>query len=56
MTSKSKTGHRRDQHAKAPDAATRKVRRAKHLEKQKLAAKETAVQRREARAEIRGED
>jgi hypothetical protein len=53
MTSKSRSGQRRDQHPLAPDAAARKVKMAKRAAKAKYQAKLQSELRRDALAKMR---
>jgi hypothetical protein len=53
MTSKSRSGQRRDQHPLSPDAATRKVKKAKRAAKGKYQAKLQGVLRRDALDKMR---
>ncbi len=53
MTSKSRQGQRRDNHPLAPDAATKKVKRAKRAAKEKYQTKLQGVLRRDALDKMR---
>ena len=56
MTSKSRTGQRRDKHPLSPDAATKKAKKAERAAKGKFQTKLQGVQRRDAQARMRRPD
>jgi hypothetical protein len=56
MTSKSRTGQRRDQHPPSPDAVHKKLKKAERLAKGKYQTKLQGAQRRDAQAKMRGDD
>jgi hypothetical protein len=53
MTSKSRTGQRRDNHPISPDAATKKAKKAERLAKAKYQSKLQGAQRRDAMDKMR---
>jgi hypothetical protein len=53
MTSKSRTGQRRDKHPLSPDAATKKAKKAERIAKGKFQTKLQGAQRRDAQAKMR---
>ncbi len=53
MTSKSRTGQRRDKHPLSPDAATKKAKKAERVAKGKFQTKLQGAQRRDAQAKMR---
>jgi hypothetical protein len=53
MTSKSRQGQRRDNHPLAPDAATKKAKKAERLAKGKYQSKLQGAQRRDAMDKMR---
>jgi hypothetical protein len=56
MTSKSRTGQRRDNHPLSPDAATKKAKKAERAAKGKYQAKLQGAQRRDAQDKMRRQD
>jgi hypothetical protein len=53
MTSKSKTGQRRDKHPPSPDAANKKAKKAERIAKEKYQTKLQGAQRRDAQDKMR---
>jgi hypothetical protein len=53
MTSKSRTGQRRDKHPLSPDAATKKAKKAERIAKGKFQTKLQGAQRRDAQSKMR---
>jgi hypothetical protein len=53
MTSKSKTGQRRDKHPASPEAANRKAKKAERVAKGKYQSKLQGAQRRDAQDKMR---
>ena len=53
MTSKSRTGQRRDKHPLSPDVATKKAKKAERIAKGKFQTKLQGAQRRDAQAKMR---
>jgi hypothetical protein len=56
MTSKSRTGQRRDNHPLSPDAATKKAKKAERVAKGKYQTKLQGAQRRDAQDKMRRQD
>ena len=56
MTTKSKTGQRRDQHPPSPDAVHKKLKKAERLAKGKYQTKLQGEQRRDAQDKMRRPD
>jgi hypothetical protein len=53
MTSKSRTGQRRDKHPPSPDSANKKRKKAERVEKEKYQVRLQGAQRREAQDKMR---